>query len=292
MHVYLCPNVRGCATVCVGVYVSVIERMGKKKQRECELQRVPACTSGSMFLPGELLELLRLFYCSLSDLLKTFYQRALSPFRAFWPETVWPFKAILPKASVAVRAVLGKASGFLWAALDDQNTRLKTKRNRTNQYRPQWGMKQLAERSWGEDNTHTHTHKHTHTHLRTNKIPSQAHTFTFMSTHIWTQIHVHVKLSFSHDFSHHLLFIEAFSGVVYCKLWCSVLLLLQHGNRNSRWKLAETALLLHKILVLFWCKSVKKKEKKNWALHARVSVSKCVLNDEIVNKKSNKTINS
>lgn len=58
---------------------------------------------------------------------------------------------------VAVSAVLAKASRFLRAASDDQNRGLKTKRNWTNQYRPQWSMKQLAQRSWGWGHTHAHT---------------------------------------------------------------------------------------------------------------------------------------
>lgn len=59
---------------------------------------------------------------------------------------------------LAVSAVLAKASGFLRPASDDQNRGVKTKRNWTNQYKPQWGMKQLAERSWG---WWAHTHMHT-----------------------------------------------------------------------------------------------------------------------------------
>lgn len=61
---------------------------------------------------------------------------------------------------VAVSAVLAKASGFLRPTSDDQNRGVKTKRNWTNQYRPQWGMKQLDERSWGWGvYTYMHTHK-------------------------------------------------------------------------------------------------------------------------------------
>lgn len=68
-------------------------------------------------------------------------------------------------SSVAISAVLAKASRFLRAPSNGQNRRLKTKRNWTNQYRPQWGMKQLPglekKKSWRWGDTHTHTHTHT-----------------------------------------------------------------------------------------------------------------------------------
>lgn len=68
-------------------------------------------------------------------------------------------------SSVAISAVLAKASRFLRAPSNGQTRRLKTKRNWTNQYRPQWGMKQLPglEKKKLEVRGHTYTHAHIHT---------------------------------------------------------------------------------------------------------------------------------
>lgn len=100
-------------------------------------------------------------------------------------QSAQPFKAILPKAAEAVRVVLAKATGFLRAPSDDQNRAVKTKRNWTNQYRPQWGMKQPAERSWGEK-THTRAPARTHTLITVAHVPSCTVQYTHKRIHIYT----------------------------------------------------------------------------------------------------------
>jgi len=77
-----------CVSVCVTVWLC--NRVGKRENRclKCGLLCTPVCNCASAHMPGELLELLRLFSFSFRDLLETFYQRAPSPFRAFWPEPV------------------------------------------------------------------------------------------------------------------------------------------------------------------------------------------------------------
>lgn len=106
---------------------------------------------------AELLELLIQFQYILCDLLETFYQRTLSPFRESC--VLKPFYQRL--LLVAISADLAKASRFLSPPWDDQNRGLKTKRNWSNQYRPQWGLKELAERNRG-GGTHTCAHSNSH----------------------------------------------------------------------------------------------------------------------------------
>lgn len=81
-----------CVLVCAGVCWCACVSWSRWERKESVWVWVAVhacmCVCESLYLPAELLELLRLFYCSLSDLLETFYQRVLLPFRAFWPESV------------------------------------------------------------------------------------------------------------------------------------------------------------------------------------------------------------
>lgn len=113
------------------------------------------------------------------DLLETFYQRSLSLFKII---ACLALECLHQRLSpVAISAVLAKASRFLRASSNGQNRGLKTKRNWTNQYRPQWGMKQLpglGKKScrWGD--THTHTH--------TQQKPSFYCFFSAINQHLWS----------------------------------------------------------------------------------------------------------